>query len=254
MESPFLPGESVDPTRGHKDPVTNWLSYCQYKDIESRLPRSLRVYTDGSARDGITGLGAAIFYPDHEQTTCVPLGSGTNNTAELEAIYKSLSQILEARVNYITPNLPIHIFTDSKYAQQTLLNNTVGRKNFHLIEDIKNLASRLRFDFDMPVSIHWIPSHIEKTIYGNRPIKGNHLADQLAEDARAMSDELDAHNQTSFVRMKIQESVTCLLRGIETLLSPNDDDTLNPDGPSPQGDDFDDHVDASQELQSSCDT
>lgn len=69
-----------------------------------------------------------------------------------------------------------------------------------------------------------------------------------------MSDELDALNQIYFVRMNIQESVTCLLRGIKRLLLPNDDNTLNPDGPSPQGDDFDDHVDASQELQSSCNT
>lgn len=53
-------------------------------------------------------------------------------------------------------------------------------KNFHLIEVIKNLAARLRFDFDMPVSIHWIPSNIEKTICENRHIKGNHLANQLA--------------------------------------------------------------------------
>ena len=99
-----------------------------------------------------------------------------------------------------------------------------------------------------------IPSHIEKTIYGIRPIEGNHLANQLAEEARDMTDDADAHNQTHFVRQQIRESVTRLLRGIERLPSPNDDDTHNPDDPCPQGDDFDDQVDASQELLSSCDT
>ena len=67
----------------------------------------------------------------------------------------------------------------------------------------------------MPVSIHWVPSHIEKTVYGRRPIEGNIRADELAEEAREMSDNDDVKNQTEYVRFQIQKGVSSLLRGIE---------------------------------------
>ena len=252
--SSIVYGESVDPIRGRKDPVTNWLSYCQYKDIESRLPSCIKVFTDGSAKLSMAGLGATVVFSDHERYISAPLGKGSNNMAELEAIYSSLSMILRIRIEGATRSLPIHIFTDSRYSQNILTAYSVRRKNFYLIEDIRNLATQLRYDYNMPVSIHWVPSHIENTVHGRRPIEGNVRADELAEEARIMSTETDAKNQTSYVRSQIQKGVTSLLLGIERLLSPNDEDNSNPDGPSLHRDDFDVHVDASQELLSSCDT
>ena len=63
----------------------------------------------------------------------------------------------------------------------------------------------------------------------------------------------DTCNQTSHVRTQIQASVTQLLRGIEQKLTPDDQAAVSSDGPSSQGDDFD-NLDASQEPISSCDT
>ena len=161
--------------------------------------------------------------------------------------------IYEDHINLSTESLPVHLFTDSKYSRQVLLDDAPRRKNFYLIEDIKNLASKLRFDLGMPISIHWIPSHIQHTIYGTRHIEGNRCADELAEQAREMSENTDNCNQTSHVRTQIQVSVTQLLRGIEQKLTPDDQAAVSSDGPSSQGDDFD-YLDASQEHVNSCDT
>ena len=141
-----------------------------------------------------------------------------------------------------------------QFSQQILTNFNTRRKQFHLIEDIRNLAAQLHTDYNMPVSIHWIPSHIENTVYGRRPIDGNVLADKLAEEARKMSNNDDAKKQTTYVRCEIQKCVSDLLKGIEHLLSPHEKPSRNPDGPSLHRNDFDAQVDASQELSSSCDT
>ena len=75
----------------------------------------------------------------------------------------------------------MHIFTDRLGALTALGNCKIPRKNFYLIEEIKNLADRLsdRFKFHL----HWIPSHIERTSHGFRPIQGNVRAEQLADEA-----------------------------------------------------------------------
>ena len=114
------------------------------------------------------------------------------------------------------------------------------------------MASRLRFDLKMPVTLHWIPSHIDKTIYGERPIVGNVQADEQATLARNMSEDEDVSNQIYTIRTKIQHIVTRLLRQIEQLLEPETEAPLPPDGPS--SDDIDSDVNASQEFPNSCDT
>ena len=123
-----------------------------------------------------------------------------------------------------------------------------------MIEDTKNLCRKLQYDFNMPVSIHWIPSHIEKTIFGIRYIEGNREADELASSACRMSDDNDVLNQTANVFTKMQSCITRLLKEIEEKLAPDEEAMPTLDGPSSQGDDFDAQVDASQELTSSCDT
>lgn len=41
------------------------------------------------------------------------LGKGSNGTAELEAIYGSLTVVLQTHIDEQTDGLPVHIFTDS---------------------------------------------------------------------------------------------------------------------------------------------
>ena len=252
IRSPFLAGESVEPMHGQKDPVNNWIAYNQYKEIENGLPMSIRVFPDGSAPHGQAGLGLAIHSPLGDHTASVPLGKGTSAMAELQAIHRALQIILTNKRLRAEPRLPIHVFTDCKYARNALLTPTPRKKHFLLIEDIKSMASRLRFDLKMPVTLHWIPSHIEKTIYGERPIVGNVQADEQATLARNMSEDEDVSNQIYTIRTKIQHIVTRLLRQIEQLLEPENEAPLPPDGPS--SDDIDSDVNASQEFPNSCDT
>ena len=120
--SPFHPGRSVSPIKGKKDPDTCWRAYDEYKQIHSELPRCIEIYTDGSAEDGHVGVGIVIVTPDKTvRKAGVPFGEGTNNMAELEAIHYALQWIEHNIPVVCDPILPIHIFTDSKYARDILL-------------------------------------------------------------------------------------------------------------------------------------
>ena len=78
----------------------------------------------------------------------------------------------------------IRFFTDSQYAHYVLLSTKPLRKHFYPVESMKALAARLRYDNAAPVSIPWVPTHIEWTACGWRPIHGNRLANKLAEVAK----------------------------------------------------------------------
>ena len=112
------------------------------------------------------------------------------------------------------------------------------------MESIKALGAKLRHDHASPVTIHWIPSHIEDTTWGWLPIKGNCRADKLAEDARKRSNSASTHRQVSHRRKKLQAAISRWLAKVEQLYKLEEE---NSDGPST--DDFD--FDASQENSSS---
>ena len=135
----------------------------------------------------------------------------------------------------------IRIYTDSQYSRNTLLAASSKSKHFYLIESIKALGSKLRYDNNSEVTIHWIPSHIEQTILGRRPIHGNCKADKLAEEARKRSSSCSTYRQISCQRKKLQTAISRSLTEIEKLFKPQEE---NSDGPSPC-DDFDN--DASKE-------
>ena len=114
------------------------------------------------------------------------IGKATKNVAELEAIHKVLQRILHNMNKHaaLTHHMNIRLFTHSQCARYVLLSTKPLCTHLYLVESTKALAARLRYDNATPVSIHEVPSHIEWTAYGWRPIHGNHLADKLAEAAR----------------------------------------------------------------------
>ena len=244
-QSPFLPGRSVSPVKGHKDPVTCWRAYQEFREIHSDLPQCVQVYTDGSALSGYAGIGIYLK-PRNEQpaTLGVPIGKGTNNMAELEAIHYALTWISNHRTELCPQSRPIHIFTDSKYTREVLLSPNNKSINFYLIDDIKAIATRLNRNHNIPISLHWIPSHIEKTMYGTRHIWGNYYADIQAENARKRTRDSDTNRQTHAVRENIYAATLNMLEAITALLK--ESSRSSPDGPSSQEDDFDAPVDASQ--------
>ncbi|GMU74483.1 MAG: hypothetical protein AMXMBFR44_6790, partial [Candidatus Campbellbacteria bacterium] len=249
-ESPFLAGKSISPIHGKKDSYTNWRSYSEYREIHSEHFHDLQVYTDGSAPEGLGGYGAVVYAPGGWKPIHAisgEIGRATNNVAELEAIHKVLQWILHNMNKHaaLTPRMNIRLFTDSQYARYVLLSTKPLRTHFYLVESIKALAARLRYDNAAPVSIHWVPSHIEWTAYGWRPIHGNRLADKLAEAARIRCTADSTGHQTSVKRCKLQSAISRSLANIEHVFKQTKDSKPN-NGPS--HDDFD--LDASQESPS----
>ena len=95
------------------------------------------------------------------------------------------------------------------------------------------------------MTLHWIPSHIEHTIGGWRPIYGNRKADKLAEKARDRSKDEHSERQVARRRAKVSKLISCFLRDMETVFK-TANDRQKVDGPS--ADDF--VIDASQEFSS----
>jgi len=106
--------------------------------------------------------------------------------------------------------------TDSMNTQRAPCSTVIPERLFYLVEDIKNLAEILspRFSF----TIHWIPSHIESTALGKRPIHGNVEADHLADEGRQRASERDTLNNICFIRDKILNLSASLVSDINNLL------------------------------------
>jgi len=124
-ENPFQAGERGKPGIDKDNPMHCLEAYHEFKHIESHLPRDcLKVFTDGSAKDNRAGSGAAIYLRDrviHEIIS--PVGDLSVAYAELFAIYSTLRYLHKERpANRRKRKTPVHIFTDSKYAQETLCN------------------------------------------------------------------------------------------------------------------------------------
>ncbi|MBW1989171.1 MAG: ribonuclease HI [Deltaproteobacteria bacterium] len=132
----------------------------------SELPENaIVVYTDGAARGnpGPAGLGVVLWYKDRQKTISEYLGETTNNVAELSAIDRALSAIKK-------PNLPVRLYTDSKYAHGVLFAGWKAKKNVELVERIKRKAKRFP-----DLKAFWVRGHAET--------RGNELADALANRA-----------------------------------------------------------------------
>ena len=163
-----------------------------------RHTKDVQIYTDGSAPEGFAGIGVVILVPGQQRPihcASVEIGRTSNNVAELEAIHYALQWVLDNRSAVLRPQTPIRIYTDSQYSRNLLLRHIPAGKHFHLVESLFVLGGRLRFDFEATVTLHWIPSHIEHTIGGWRPIYGNRKADRLAEEARDESKDDHSYRQ-----------------------------------------------------------
>ena len=99
---------------------------------ESSYKDQICVFTDGasSGNPGPSGIGVMLRYREHEKEISQFIGNATNNIAELKAIEIGLSTLKNK-------NIPVRLFTDSKYAYGLLMLNWKPRKNKQLVESIK---------------------------------------------------------------------------------------------------------------------
>jgi ribonuclease HI len=126
---------------------------------------SICVYTDGasSGNPGPSGIGVVLRYGGHEKEISQFIGNATNNIAELKAIEIGLSALKNK-------NIPVRLFTDSKYAHGLLEQNWKPRKNIGLVEAIKKTMATFK-----DVKIIKVKGH------SGHP--GNEAADFLATSA-----------------------------------------------------------------------
>lgn len=122
------------------------------------------IYTDGSSEPnpGHSGIGYVMRYGKYEKQVSKYIGNGTNNVAELSAIYQSLQDI---KTNH--RNKTIHLYSDSQYAIKILTKAWRYNANKELIDEIipfLNNFPNLKFT--------WVKAHNND--------KYNEIADELA--------------------------------------------------------------------------
>lgn len=165
--------EAIDPIQ--LETIGSNREPCGEKNIISRPGRALlkdkttkaaiSIFTDGacSGNPGPSGIGAILYFGEHEKEISRHIGIATNNIAELEAIKTGLLEIKNRK-------LPVTIFTDSSYAHGVLSLGWKARKNIDLVRSIKKLISTFS----------------ELTILkvkGHAGLEGNEIANRLATQA-----------------------------------------------------------------------
>jgi ribonuclease HI len=125
----------------------------------------VKVFTDGasSGNPGPSGIGVFMAYGPHQREISKYIGITTNNVAELKAVETALIELKRK-------DLPVRIYTDSKYVYSLLCEGWKAKKNLELIHAIKNLMSEF-------------PDIKIIKVKGHAGIDGNERADRLATDA-----------------------------------------------------------------------
>lgn len=101
--------------------------------------KAIRIHTDGacSGNPGPAGIGVVMQYQQHEKEISRYIGTATNNIAELEAIKTALQSVKNT-------DLPVIVFTDSRYALGLLTKGWKATKNLQLIRQIKELTRKFK--------------------------------------------------------------------------------------------------------------
>jgi len=132
------------------------------------------IYTDGAAsgNPGPGGYGVVMLYKGHEKTISEGFKRTTNNRMELLAVIVALESMK-------TPNLPIRIYSDSKYVvdaiEQGWLKNW-EKKSFKKTKNPDLWIRFLKIYRNFPdIKFNWVKGHANDVL--------NNRADQLAVEA-----------------------------------------------------------------------
>lgn len=143
------------------------------------------IYTDGSSRGnpGPGGYGAILIWGTKMKEISGAYRKTTNNRMELTAVIKALNTLKKKE-------LPIHIYTDSKYVVESVekkwLNNWIktdfkgGKKNKDLWLAYHKIATSFKIQF------HWVKGHANNA-YNNRC---DELATQAADQGPWLTDDV----------------------------------------------------------------
>ena len=146
------------------------------------------IYTDGACPNNGNSRAKAAIGIHFSETNPIKINdisemlhteNPSNNLAELTAIYVSLKLIKEKNIQ-----MPIELYTDSKYCQTTLLEwyeNWVRENKLHT----KKLIPLIKKTYDLyksfdNIEINYVKAHSKNT---DKHSCGNRIADQLARNA-----------------------------------------------------------------------
>ena len=158
---------------------------------------NISIYCDGacSGNPGKAGSGLALYKNNQKPVLYYGnyLANGTNNIAELNALYKAL-----LLANEVNSTEKVMILSDSKYSIDCIStwaygwkkNNWTKKsgeiKNLELIKNAHNLYEQIKNKI------------IIKHVKGHAGIEGNELADRMALHAvKAKNDEFEEYEYTS---------------------------------------------------------
>ncbi len=169
-------------TKFHNQSQDNEVQKSKSKDkkpkIDSQMP--LEIYCDGACQGnpGKAGSGLAIYGNDKNKPTLLYgdyTPKGTNNTAELNALYKALKMALE-----YDGDSKVTILSDSKYSIDCITTWAYGWKRNGWKKksgEIKNLdIIKLTHELYEEIKDKVVIKHVK----GHHGIEGNELADRMA--------------------------------------------------------------------------
>lgn len=139
---------------------------AHHLDMRAKLPDNcIQIYTDGasSGNPGPAGIGALLIYKENRKEISQTIGIATNNVAELSAIRVAISHLKRH-------DLPVRIFSDSRYAIGVLTQDWKPQANKSLVSEIKGLVQPF-------ADLEFIK------VKGHAGIKENEVADFLATSA-----------------------------------------------------------------------
>lgn len=125
----------------------------------------ITIYTDGasSGNPGPSGIGVYFRYGDKEKEISEYIGNATNNIAELTAIEVALKSLKKT-------DIPVRLYTDSKYCYGLLMLGWKAKMNKDLVDELRVLMKRFK---DIKLL----------KVEGHAGVPGNERADLLARSA-----------------------------------------------------------------------
>jgi ribonuclease HI len=121
-----LPGTPVDFEAGERAPEKKAAA------VASTPENAIHVWTDGacSGNPGPAGIGVVVIDGKEQKELSEYLGQGTNNIAELMAIFRGLETVAD-------PKRPVIVYSDSAYSIGLLTQNWKAKANQELVAKLR---------------------------------------------------------------------------------------------------------------------
>jgi ribonuclease HI len=138
------PGEAAEFDASERAPETPKTAAAKANAAAASAPaNAIHVWTDGACtgNPGPAGLGVVIIDGEQKRELSEYLGEGTNNIAELMAIFRGLEEVTDK-------SRPVVVYSDSAYSIGLLTQNWKAKANQQLVEKLRALTKQfgdLRF-------------------------------------------------------------------------------------------------------------